>query len=129
MSIWLPISKSRELPWFICIQVAYNISFKRFRQVIQLCFQLHFHKRSAKKIMGFQSWRSINFKIFGTVNLRVSRQNKIWVQLSWLGTKNTIRGMVVASFKSELWCVLWVHVCPFIHQKCCNYTLTNLLFS
>jgi hypothetical protein len=37
----------------------------------------------------------------------------------------------VASFKFRLWWVLWVRVCPWLvmHQKCSNYTLTNLLFN
>jgi hypothetical protein len=32
--------------------------------------------------------------------------------------------------KSRLWWVLWVHVARvlFVHQKCSNYALTNLLF-
>ncbi len=32
--------------------------------------------------------------------------------------------------KFELWWTLWIHVCScsFVHQKCSNHTLTNLLF-
>jgi hypothetical protein len=38
------------------------------------------------------------------------------------------KGKVVASPKSGLWWVLWVHVCPWlVHApKCSNYTPTNL---
>jgi len=52
------------------------------------------------------------------------------VLVSWLGTKYTIKGKVVASPKSGSWWVLWIYVCMwFVHApKCFNYTLTNLLF-
>jgi hypothetical protein len=46
-----------------------------------------------------------------TWKLGVPRQNDIWVQASWLGTNNTMKGKVVASPKSGLWWVLWVCVC------------------
>jgi len=32
----------------------------------------------------------------------------------WLGTKNTIRGKVVASRKFKLWWILWVCVCTWL---------------
>jgi hypothetical protein len=44
----------------------------------------------------------------------------------WLGTKNTIKGKVMASPKFRLWWILWVCVCPwFVHapkmfQPCTN---------
>jgi len=36
----------------------------------------------------------------------------------------------MASPKSELWWILWIHVCPWlVHAlKCSNYSLTNLWF-
>jgi hypothetical protein len=68
---------------------------------------------------------------FWDSHLGVSGQNDIWALILWPGTKYTIRGKVVASPKSGPWWVLWVRVCPWlIHAlKCCNYALTNLLFS
>jgi hypothetical protein len=80
--------------------------------------------------MGLQSCGSPNFENFETLNLGVPGQNDIWVQGSWPGTNNIIRGKLVASPKSELWWVLWVRVCPWfvVHQKCSNYALNNLLF-
>jgi hypothetical protein len=59
----------------------------------------YLNHRSAQEIMSLQSCESFNFKNFGTPNLGVPRQNDIWVQAMWLGTKNTIRGKVVASLK------------------------------
>jgi hypothetical protein len=47
--------------------------------------------------------------------------------------RNIIRGKIVASRKSRPWWILWVHGCPcvicglFVHQKCSNYALTNLV--
>jgi hypothetical protein len=55
-------------------------------------------------------WKS-QFWEFQDSHLGVLEQNDIWVVASWLGTKNTIRGKVVASFKSRPWWVLWVRVC------------------
>jgi hypothetical protein len=80
--------------------------------------------------MGFQSCGSLNFRNFETPNLGVLGQNDIWVQVLWLGTKNTTRGKVMASPMFEPWWVLWIHVCLwFVYApKCSNYTLTNLLF-
>ncbi len=48
----------------------------------------------------------------------------------WLGTNNTIRGKVVASLKSGLWWILWVHVCSWFicAPMCSNYARTSLLF-
>jgi len=94
---------------------------------IQLCFKPHLNQRS-KKNLGFQSRKSFNFENFGTPNLGVLGQNDIWVHAPWPSTNNTIRGKVVASPKIRPWWVLWVCVCPSVHQKCFNYVLTNLLF-
>jgi hypothetical protein len=74
--------------------------------------------------------REFLFKEFRDSNLGIPRQNDIWLLALWPCTKNIIKGKVVASFKSELWWVLWVHVYLwFIHApKVSNYALTNLLF-
>jgi hypothetical protein len=53
--------------------------------------------------MGLQSCKSPNFENFGTPNLGVLGQNDIWVLALWLGTKNNLKGKVVASPKSGLW--------------------------
>jgi hypothetical protein len=42
--------------------------------------------------MGLQSCKSPNFEIFRTPNLGVAGQNDIYVQASWLGIENTIKG-------------------------------------
>jgi hypothetical protein len=79
--------------------------------------------------MGLQSLGSFNFKNFGTPNLGVSRQNDILVQALWLGTKNTIRGKVMAFPKFGSWWVLWVCVCMwFVHAPKVLKLCTNLLF-
>jgi hypothetical protein len=49
----------------------------------------------------------------------------------WPGTKNTIRGKVMASPKSKTWWILWVHVCSLFVRPLKMlqfYVLTNLLF-
>jgi hypothetical protein len=45
---------------------------------------------------------------------RLPEQNVIWMWASWRGTKYIIRGKVVAPFKSGLWWVLWIQVCPWL---------------
>jgi hypothetical protein len=64
---------------------------------------------------------------YGTPKLQ---ESQIWeisrLPLGSPGTKYTIRGKVVASSKSKLWWVLWVHVClwfvraPKVFQLCTN---------
>ncbi len=97
---------------------------------LQLFFKSQLNWRSAQKIMGFQSRRSPNFKNFGTLKLGVLGQNDIWVQALWPGIYNPVKGKVVASPKSRLWWVYkFMYACGlFVHQKCFNYALTNLLF-
>jgi hypothetical protein len=108
LSIWLPTTKSQELPRFPFVQVTCHIPLESSQGGLQLCFRPHLNQRFAQDIMGLKSCGSPNFGNFGT------RQNDIWVLALWLGTKNTIRGKVVASPKSGLWWVLWVHVFPWL---------------
>ncbi len=134
MSIWLLSTKSQESPQFPYVQVACHIS----RWELQFCFRIHLNWRFAHKVMGPQSHRSPNFGNFKTPNwesldshLGILRQNDIWVLVLWPGTEYTIREKVVASPKFGPWWVLFVRVCPWLvcAPKCCNYALTNLLFS
>jgi hypothetical protein len=80
--------------------------------------------------MGLQSCESPTFGNFGTPNLGVLGQNDIWVLAPWPNIENIIRGKVVASPKSTLSWVLWVHVCLWLvcAPKVLIYALTNLLF-
>ncbi len=77
--------------------------------------------------MNFESCANFNFKNW------VLTQNDIWVLALWPGTKNTIMWKVVAFSESRSSWILWIYVCPWfvhdssMHQKCSNYTLTNLL--
>jgi len=72
----------------------------------------------------------LGFWEFWDSHLGVPRQNDIWVLAPWAGTKNTIRGKVVASPKSGFWWILWVCVCSWLvcALKCSNYALINSLF-
>jgi hypothetical protein len=80
--------------------------------------------------MGLQSHRSPKFRNFGTFNLGVPRQNDIWMQAPWPSIENIIKGKVVASPSLghvEFYESMFARGL-FVHQKCFNYTLTNLLF-
>jgi predicted secreted protein len=76
---------------------------KSSQQRLQHCFRPHFNRRFSQEVMGFQSGGSPNFGNFRTFELRVPKQNDIWVQPLWLDTKNTIRGRVLAFPKFGPW--------------------------
>jgi hypothetical protein len=121
LQISLPTTKSLKSPWFPCVQVVYDIPLKTFWRCLQLYFGSQFNQRFTWEVMGLQSCRNPNFKKFG-LNLGVPRQNDILVLTLWPGIETNIRGKVVDFLKFGLWWVLWVH------QKCFNCALTNLLF-
>jgi hypothetical protein len=96
LAIWLLTIKSQESTRFPCVQVAYDISLKRSRWGLQLCFKPHLNWRSTHKVMGPQSCDKMPFGCGPR------------------GEAQSIRGKVVASPKFGLWWVLWVRVCPWL---------------
>ncbi len=107
-----------------------HISLESSQQGLQLCFKPHFNRSFSQNLMGFQSCGSPNFGNFKTPSLGIPKQNDIWVQGLWPGTKNTIRGMV-ASLKLRCGesCESVFARGSSMHQKCSYYALNNLLFS
>ncbi len=78
-------------------------------------------KLCAPKVMGVPTLGILK-------HLGVLGQNDIWVLVPWLGIEYIIRGKVVASPKSKLWWILWVHVCPrFIQAPKALKLCTNQL--
>jgi hypothetical protein len=63
--IWFPTTKSQESPWFPCVEVMCDILLESSRRGLQLCFKLHFNRRSSNKVMRPQSRESPNFGNFG----------------------------------------------------------------
>jgi len=126
LAVWFPTTISRESTRFPCAQVACDIPLESSQWRIQLCFRLHFNRRSTHKIMGPQSHGSPNFGNFGTPIWKSWDKMPFWMWASWKGTKYTIRGKVVASPKSGPWWVLWVRIClwfvltPKVLQLCTN---------
>jgi len=124
--IWFLTTKSRELVWFICVQVVCHILCERSQWRLQLFFRPHLNWKFTQKTMGFQSCGDPNFENLKTFNLGVLGQNDIWMQALWLSIENTIRQKVLASPKFTLWWVLWIHVClwlvhaPKVLQLCTN---------
>jgi len=51
LAVWLLTIKSRESPWFRCVQVVCDIQLESFRPGLQLCFRPHFNQRSGHKVM------------------------------------------------------------------------------
>jgi hypothetical protein len=80
--------------------------------------------------MAFQSVKSLNFENFKTPKLGVPGQNDIWMQPLWLITKNIIgeRWWLPPSSGRGESCESVYARASFVHQKCSNYALTNLLF-
>jgi hypothetical protein len=115
--IWFPTIKSLKSPWFTCVQVACHISLENFWWRLQFFFRPHLNWRSTQKVMGFQNHMNPNFENFGTSNLKVPRQNDIWVQAPWSCIENTIGGKVVASFKSKPWWILWVYALKVLQPR------------
>jgi hypothetical protein len=80
--------------------------------------------------MGLQSCRNPSFGNFKTPIWESRDKNGIWVLVSWLGTKYTIRGEGDSFPQIRAMVSL---VSPFahglsVHQKCSSYALINLLF-
>ncbi len=92
-----------------------------------LWFRPHLNWRFAQKVTSFQNHESPNFENFGTFNLRVPRQNDIWVLASWLDIENTIMGKPPSMGCAES-CESVFAYGSFVHQKCSNYTLIKSLF-
>jgi hypothetical protein len=92
---------------------------------LPLWFKPHLNRRHTQKY-GPPKLREFLFKEFRNSNLGVLGQNDIWLLALWPCTKKIIKGKVVASLKSELWWVLWVHVYPWfirapkVFQLCIN---------
>jgi len=96
--------------WFTQLQMTCDILLERFWRELQLCFKPHFDPRFARKVMGFQSRKSPDWRDFRTPT-RESREKKaIWMWAPWRSAEYTIRGKVVASPKSGPWWILCVRV-------------------
>jgi len=52
LAIWLPTTKSRELPKFTYVQVACDIPSVSSRWGLQFFLRSHLHRRSTHKVMG-----------------------------------------------------------------------------
>jgi hypothetical protein len=79
----------------------------------------------ASKIVEVPIWE------FRNSNLGVPGQNDIWVQAPWSSIENTIRGKVhhlPPSPGHGEFCESVFARGSFVHKKCSNYALTNLLF-
>jgi len=77
------------------------------------------------KIINLQSCGSSNFE---TPKLGIPGQNEIWVLAPWLDIENNLRCWFSPSSGHDESCESVFAGGPFMHQKCSNDTLTNLLF-
>jgi hypothetical protein len=130
LTIWFLTTKSRKSPECTYVQVACHISLEICQRGLQLCFKSHLNQRFEQKVMGLQNCENLNFKNFETPKLGVSGQNDFWVLALWLSTENTIRGRwwLPPSLSHDESCESMFARGLSVHEKCFNYTLTNLLF-
>jgi hypothetical protein len=112
LPIWLPTTKSQELPDFFVCRWHTTYRWKAlddYNVALDLTSIGGLHiKLWACKVAGVPILEISGLPL-GKVG--VPRQNDIWVLVLWLGIYNTIRGKVVVSPKYRPWWVLWVHVC------------------
>jgi len=94
--------------------------------LLKTSFQLEVCKRS----YGFPKLWESSIREFQDSNFGILDQNDIWVLAPWPSKENTISGKVVTSpkFESRWSCEFMFTHGLFVHQKCSNYALTNLLF-
>jgi hypothetical protein len=116
LPLWFPTTKNRELPWFPCVQVACHIPLENSQRRLQLCCRPHFNRRSTHKVVGFPISR--------ISRLQLGSPGTKWHLGAdpWLGTDNT-----KSLGHGESCDSVFAHG-SFVHQKCCNYALINLLF-
>jgi hypothetical protein len=125
-----PTTKNQESPWFTYMKVTCNILLESSQWGLQLCFILYLNQRFVQKVMGLQNCKNPNFKNFETHNLGVLGQNDIWA-LAPGQAQRIIEGgrwWLPPSMGCGESCK-YVFACgSSMHQKCSNYSLTNLLF-
>jgi hypothetical protein len=78
LPIWLPTTKSRELPQLIYVQVVCHILLENSWWVLQLFFRPHLNRRFSHKVMGFQSCKSPNFENFENFRLQLGSHGLKW---------------------------------------------------
>jgi hypothetical protein len=66
LAVWFPTTKSWESTRFTWVQTACDIPLESSWWKLQLCFRLHLHQRSSRKIMELQSCGSPSWHDFRT---------------------------------------------------------------
>ncbi len=110
--------------------MAFHISLESFQQRLQLCFKPHLNWRSAQNVTGFQNDESFNFGKFETPNLGVL--GKMAFRCNPHGQSQRIleggKWWLPPSLSYGEFCEFMYACGLFVHQKCFDYALTNVLF-
>jgi hypothetical protein len=130
MSIWFLTIRSQESLWFMCVQGACHILLEKCQWGLQLCVKPRFNWRSTQEVMGVQNDESPNFEIFGTLGLGVPGRIPFGCSLhgEWQKLLQGVRWWLPLSLGRGESCESMYACDSFVHQKCSNYALTNLLF-
>jgi hypothetical protein len=108
LPIWLPTTKSQELPWFPCVQVVCDIQLENFPWELQLCLNLTLIKGLHTKL-----WASkvAGVPIFEILGLPLGSPKTKW----YLGAGPMVRHRVYYKGEgggfSQVWAVVG-HVSP-----------------
>jgi hypothetical protein len=113
LTIWFPITKSRESTRSQRALEECNTALESSRRGLQVWFRPHPDRRSRQEAMMSQSLGSPKPGQFRDSTLGVPGKNAIRMQVRRKGTENTIGRMVVAPPESRSWCVMWVRVSPW----------------
>jgi hypothetical protein len=85
----------------------------------------------ASKVVGIPISKILELGVLGQNDIlkisRVQGQNDIWVQSPWLGTEGGRWWLPPSPGRGEFYEIVFTHGL-FVHQKCSNYAITNLLF-
>jgi hypothetical protein len=120
LSIWLSTTKSWELPWFICVQVAHHISLENFQWGLQLCFKPYFNQRFAQKNMGLQNPRSPNLGILGVPDKMHLGASPMAMHKKYYMGKGVVFPQVQAVVNLVSSCLPWLIYASKVFQLCIN---------
>jgi len=110
--------------------VACNISLKSCQQRLQVFLRPDLNQRPAQEVMCIQRGKSHNYDNFGNLDLEVSWKMTFGCSLHVNHKKYYKKeggGFPLGPNCGEYCEIVYAHDL-FVHQKCSNYALTNLLF-
>jgi hypothetical protein len=129
LAVWLPTTKKSGIDLFptSAAKVRHGVEklSTRATSLVQSSSQSKFEARRYERPKSRESKPGQ----FQDSSLGVPGKRAIWMKPPRGAVENTIRGKVVASPKSGLWCVMWVRVSPWLvpTPNACRMTSNQLV--